>query len=66
MILYQYVFVDPFEEAESKEELLQDLYRWLNARIEVDQESNHRQTMCTLDHINSNEQSIRVSLLQKT
>ena len=64
----QYVFVDPFEEAESKEELLQDLYRYgLTPELEVDQESQSTEQTIVVPWmiLNSNEQSVRVSLLQK-
>ena len=64
----QYVFVDPFEEAESKEKLLQDLYRYgLMPELEVDQESQSTEQTIVVPWmiLNSNEQSVRVSLLQK-
>lgn len=64
----QYTFVDPFEEAKSKEELLQDLYRYgLNPELEIGQEGQSTEQTIVVPWmiLNTNEKSVRVALLQK-
>ena len=64
----QYVFVDPFEGAESKESLLNDLYSYgLTPELDVAQENQSTEQTIVVPWmiLNSNKQSVRVSLLQK-
>ena len=64
----QYTFVDPFEDAESKESLLNDLYQYgLTPEIELDQanQSSEQTIVVPWMILNSSKKSVRVSLLQK-
>ena len=64
----QYTFVDPFEDAESKESLLNDLYQYgLTPEIELDQanQSTEQTIVVPWMILNSSKKSVRVSLLQK-
>ncbi len=70
----QYNFINPFEDIESKEQLIEDLYRFgLPPEVEVDQESQSTEQTIVVPWLILNKQndtnlarkSIRVSLLQK-
>lgn len=70
----QYNFINPFEDIESKEQLIEDLYRFgLPPEVEIDQENQSTEQTIVVPWLILNKQndtslerkSIRVSLLQK-